>query len=140
MALDVYLQPTPVIPSSRSVGEHVVSIEGTGRDQNDGYFWFLYPLFNDLAKRTGQRIDLFGDAAFAGDTLDELEQTLVSARALVDAQPDVWERVVKVQKKSVWGEERQQLNKQQMFVLLEKLEGAVREAKATGKYVIFFGD
>lgn len=141
MALDVYIQPGPEIPPNRSVGEYIFSIEGSGRGENDGYFWFLFPLFNDLAKLTGQRIDLYGDAAFTGDALEALEQTLASARVLVDAQPDTWERVFKHHsKKTGWREERQLINKQQMIVLLEKLEGAVRKAKAAGRFVIFFGD
>ena len=140
MALDVYIQPGPELPPNRHIAEHVVSIEGSGRGENPGCFWFLYPLFNDLAKRTGQRIDLYGDAAFWGETLDALEETLTRAHSLVDAQSDTWQVRTSIQIRPVRQEIYETISKQQMNVLLEKLDGAVRQAKATGVCVIFFGD
>ena len=36
---------------------------------DDGYYWFLYPMFESLFAETGQFIDLYGYALFAGADL-----------------------------------------------------------------------
>src|SRR5690242_164161 len=59
-------------------------------DDTGGYYWFLHPLFCSLAEKTGQYIDLYGDAEFRGDDLQSLRQTLVEARQLVETQPERW--------------------------------------------------
>lgn len=140
MALDVYIQPSPEMPPNRDTGEHIVSIEGHGRGENAGYYWFLYPLFKDLTKQTGQHIDLYGNAVFGGDTLDALEKTLALAHLLVDAQLDNWEVRTGIRIKPMVQEVYAVIDKQEMNILLAKLEGAVRQAKSTGAYVSFFGD
>src|SRR4051812_32375630 len=58
---------------------------------DDGYYWFLHPLFEELRVVTGEYIDLYGDAAFIGPDLDALERMLSAARRLVEAQPEFWE-------------------------------------------------
>jgi hypothetical protein len=60
-------------------------------DDNIGYYWFLYPLIEDLAKQTGQMIDLYRDASFVGNHLSSLDKMLKDARVLVKGQPASWE-------------------------------------------------
>ena len=57
---------------------------------DDGYYWFLYPLFEKLFTETGQFIDLYGYALFAGADLQALSRMLDEARTLVEAQPNSW--------------------------------------------------
>lgn len=59
--------------------------------EDDGYYWFLHPLFERLRTETGQYIDLYGDASFGEANLSALEQVLKEARALVESQPVAWE-------------------------------------------------
>jgi len=85
MSLEIGLagsQPDPF-----SAAEYVVSLDA---DENGGYYCFLRPLLDQLAEKTGQRIDLYEDAEFRGDDLLVLRQTLVEARRLVADQPVRW--------------------------------------------------
>src|SRR4051812_44751913 len=59
--------------------------------EDDGYYWFLHPLLERLAGETGQYIDLYGYALFAGADLLALGRMLADARRLVEAQPESWE-------------------------------------------------
>jgi hypothetical protein len=59
--------------------------------KNEGYYWFLYPLFEALAGRTGQMIDLYGYAIFGPAQLDGLERMIADARLRVATMPDSWD-------------------------------------------------
>src|SRR5829696_9132664 len=59
-------------------------------DEDGGYYWFLYPFFDRLARETGQFIDLYGVAEFRGDDLDALRQVVRDARLDAAARPDRW--------------------------------------------------
>ena len=67
-----------------SAAEYMVLLDG---DENGGYYWFLRPLLDRLAEKTGQIIDLYEDAEFRGDDLPVLRSTLVEARRLVADRP-----------------------------------------------------
>jgi hypothetical protein len=59
--------------------------------EDDGYYWFLYPLFERLAARTGQMIDLYDGATFSGPALADLRATVSEAMRLVATMPDEWD-------------------------------------------------
>ena len=140
MSLDVYIQPSFGWPLVGTEFEAVCSLTwGRGGDV-DGYYWFLWPLFKDLAKQTGQLVDLYGDAFFCGEDLDALAQILVHAHGLVNVQPDIWEVHIGTQLQPVRRELYSTVNKQQMVVLLDRLEAAIHRAKNTEAYVSFIGD
>ena len=135
MALDVYVQPTADMPRISDDYEHICSFI-----DNEGYYWFLYPLFEKLKEETGEYIDLCGAAIFGGNGLDALARTVNTARKRVAEQPEVWEVVTGIITEPVHEEIRLTVNKQQMVMLLDKLEDAVDHAKATRSYVTFWGD
>ena len=58
---------------------------------DDGYYWFLHTLFEDLAKVTGQYIDQYGDASFSGENLVPMEEMLKRASKLIASQPATWD-------------------------------------------------
>ena len=119
----------------RRANEYVCSFD------NEGYYWLLYPMLKDLAEQTGQLIDLYGLAIFADDALDALEQTLIAAHALVDAQPDVWHVRTGIRMKPLpVSEIHSEVDKQQMNAWLESIEVEVHKAKIAGNYVVFYGD
>jgi len=70
-----------------STAEYLVSLDD---HENGGYYWFLRPLLEQLAEKTGQMIDPHEDAVFRGDDLPVLRDTLVDARRLVADQPERW--------------------------------------------------
>ncbi len=83
MPLDIGLAgPRPGPPSAEGP---VVKFYDCDKDDDDtgGYYWFLHPLFHRLAEKTGQYIDLYGDAEFRGDDLQLFREILVEARQLV---------------------------------------------------------
>lgn len=59
--------------------------------EDDGYYWFLHPLFENLEAETGQYIDLYGGASFGGEKLLSLERMLRAARELIESQPTTWQ-------------------------------------------------
>jgi len=107
---------------------------------DDGYYWFLHPLFGELWTATGQYIDLYGDAAFTGPDLDALERTLTTARGLVEGQPESWEVHTGTQTAPVRREVYRPVERAQFLRLLRVLEQVIERARQTGRAVVCFGD
>lgn len=135
MPLDVYVQSEPELPRAGGDYEYFCSFH-----DDEGYYWFLHPLFDELRAETGEYIDLYGGAVFKGVTLDALARTIDNARIFVNAQPDRWDVVTGIRMGLVPREIHSTVEKPQMMTLLEKLEEAVNKAKAVGAYVTFWGD
>jgi hypothetical protein len=57
---------------------------------DDGYYWFLYPFWVELRERTGQYVDLYGNASFSGAALDVFRAVLAKACKVVRDQPESW--------------------------------------------------
>lgn len=136
MSLDVHIQANPGPPRVGGAHKFVCAFD------DNGYYWFLYPLFERLAEETGQWIDLYDGAVFGGETLDALARTLASARSLVEVQPAVWEVISGIRSVPVPVPEevRCRIEKAKMIALLDGLEAGVRRARETGTYITFFGD
>jgi hypothetical protein len=56
---------------------------------DDGYYWYLYPLFEDLYTATGNMIDLYGDARFERHHFSRLRRMLAEACEKIDQQPAI---------------------------------------------------
>src|SRR4051794_35152256 len=89
--------------------------------EDDGYYWFLTPLFGELALKTGQYVDLYGDACFKGKTLDEFKRALSDARRLVNGKPDRWRVHVGTQTLPKYKELYRTVVKSDFLKLLRKL-------------------
>src|SRR5260221_400897 len=61
---------------------------------DDGYYWFCYPYFEDLARQTGELIDLYGGAWFSGTQLEELDRTLTLIVEKARAMPNEWDECI----------------------------------------------
>ena len=107
---------------------------------NDGYYWFLYPLIESLTACTGQWIDLYGDAKFAGDDLLALGRMLTEARRRVDAQPETWEVHIGTQTHPVVRELFSTVHRDEFMKLFDRWERVIERAKETGRSVVCFGD
>src|SRR5689334_6787844 len=59
--------------------------------EDDGYYWFLHPQWEELAAKTGKYIDLYGDAEFEGDSLRSLLQIVNVAMQRVEKMPNSWD-------------------------------------------------
>jgi hypothetical protein len=91
--------------------------------EDGALYWFLHPLFVTLATRTGQYVDLYGDASFSGEQLSALEEMLTVAKELAEAQPESWEVHVGTQVAPVQKELFQRLDR-------EALPGSARGMEA----------
>ena len=61
---------------------------------NEGVFWFLLPLFDDLANSHGKRIDLYGDVEFRLSELALIDRLIQSARSRCAEMPNSWNQSV----------------------------------------------
>jgi hypothetical protein len=106
----------------------------------DGYYCFLRPLWERLRSETGQYIDLYGDASFAGEELAALGRALTEARRLVEAQPKAWSVHIGTQMSPEHRELCCQVQKVAMLALLDRLAAVVARARHLGRSVVCLGD
>ena len=135
MALDAYLQEDKNFPKTRE--NCFISFE------DDGYYWFLFEFFKDLANQTGQMIDLYNDAFFEDRNLDLLNQTIQRAKTEILNKPEAWEEFIGtiVHKGEGKAEKRfSVVHKKELEIILAKLEKAIIKAKARNLGLFFFGD
>jgi len=116
--------------------------------EDDGYYWFLYPLFEKLAKTTGELIDLYGRAVFQAGSLEALQQTLSTAKALIEAQPTTWQVQVALLGPAssircrIPGRSglHQQVERGQFINLLAQFQRILERARELGLPVVCSGD
>jgi hypothetical protein len=87
MGLDIRLVSAP----SRGTSAPALVFE------DDGYYWFLHPLFERLREETGKYIDLYGGALFSRNDWPRLRALLREAEAMANRQPVKWEVCVGTQ-------------------------------------------
>lgn len=58
---------------------------------DDGCYWFLGPFLDELAMRTGRRIDLRGDCRFTGTHVREFKAVIAQALAMARTRPATFE-------------------------------------------------
>ncbi|HZT83039.1 MAG TPA: hypothetical protein VFA26_22605, partial [Gemmataceae bacterium] len=92
------------------------------------------------AARTGQYIDLYGDASFAGRPLAALKEMLSEARRLAEAQPESWDVHVGTQVSPVRQELYRRLDRDGLLELLTAWGRVVERAEQLGRPVVCFGD
>lgn len=78
MAVDLHIIPTP---DTDDLTLHFA---------DDGPYWWLQPTFQKLAQRTGQMIDLYGDAYFTPDLLPAFKHSITEAQQQVQHKPEYW--------------------------------------------------
>ena len=125
MALDIYLSDT----HSKEVFFEA-----------DGYYFFLYPLFEDLAQQTGQMIDLYNDALFENASLQNLKSTLEKAKQLIQAQPDEWDVVTGWTDQTKKTPTHDKVSKERFQKLLDEFSQLVDTAIKAGKPIKCVGD
>ena len=126
-----------------------VSIEPSVSLENDGYYWYLHPILEDLRAATGQYIDLYGDASFTGENRRALEAALKSVRLLIQLQSDKWnvcigQQLVPYDKltrsRPHLREVMASVEKSQFLSILNQLDAVVTRAKQLNSPVVCFGD
>ncbi len=123
-----------------AAGKPPIPIEPILTLDDDGYYWFLHPLFEELRAATGQYIDLYGNATFTGANLDALDGILSAAQRLVELQPECWEVHIGTQVLPVQKEIYKPVKRTEFFRLLGLWEHVLERARQTGHPVVCFGD
>jgi hypothetical protein len=136
MSLDIGLAGSER-PDPLTRAEPVVSFDD---DENGGYYWFLHPLFCNLAKETGQYIDLYGDAEFRGNDRRLLRETLLEARRQVATQPEQWFVHVGTQTAPTTRDLLKQVDRATFLRLIDSLIALVDRSVETGLPVVCLGD
>lgn len=134
MALNMYIQPKAEIPRVGGIYEIVMAFE------DDGYYHFLFPLFQHLKQKTGQDIDLYGNATFSGLHLDDLKETIEAAKQLLVSQPKTWRVLIGTRISPTHQKIYSTVDKHQMNKVLNTMMEAIEKAKADGSYITFWGD
>jgi hypothetical protein len=107
---------------------------------DDGYYWFLHPLFEQLRTATGLYIDLYGDAAFNVHELNLLERMLSTARSLVEQQSESWEVHTGSQIYPVRKEVYKVVERAEFLRLLCRWEQVLERVRQTGRLLVCYGD
>jgi hypothetical protein len=106
---------------------------------DDGYYWYLYPLFEELHSQTGEMIDLYGDALFKGETLLSLQRIVQKALEIVRKQPPEWEVLI-----GWYGVSQEQIfskvSKETFVSLPERFEHLIDRAIQENEFVVCLGD
>jgi hypothetical protein len=131
MALEVYLS------SFKEVDNKAKCLDLSFDD--NGYYWYMYPFFEEIGKSHGLMIDLYGDAKFFGGNLNILEEQIVKISESIENQPKEWK--VKIGEEYPGKKELFDLvNKKQFEKLIQKILHSISIAKKEDKYLIFIGD
>lgn len=107
---------------------------------DDGYYWFLHPLFTQLAEQTGQYIDLYGNAYFEGTRISPLQEVLTQARQQVEKQPGTWRVSIGFQTHPEYKETFEEVNQAIFLERLSQWENLVALARQQSLGVVCFGD
>lgn len=115
-------------------------------DLDEEYFWYVSPLFEKLSEETGEMIGLYDDAAFGGESLIKLGETVDEAMRLVEDQPTEWQVLighgveVNDQGEHIPKEIYSEVSRGRFISLLKSFKDVITRAKQRGEYVVFIGD
>jgi hypothetical protein len=114
--------------------------EGAISFDDDGYFWFLYPIFQEIYTKTGEMIDLYEVTIFKGDNLLLLQEAIEKGLNLVENQPLEWDVHIGTQYYPIQQELYSTVVKQDFLNLLHTFQKLVRRAINNGETLICYGD
>jgi len=108
--------------------------------ENDGYYWFLHPLFEAMHQRIGIYIDLYGDAEFAAENIKQLESLLDKASEMVAVESDIWNVCIGTQTHPVKKDLFCRVSKKEFDSKLKTLREMAAEVRKKSAKLIFVGD
>lgn len=129
MALDVWIGNWNKLGSRR-----VASFEP------EAYYWFMYPMFEELATSHGKSIDLYDGCEFHPDELKLIEELVSKAEEFGRLQPDRFRvhvgTVCEPRERKLYEE----INRDAYLEFLATLRSAAQRCLDTGKSLHFYGD
>ena len=112
----------------------------TVRFDDDGYYWFLDPLFEQVYAQTGKRIDLHGRAEFNAAQLSVLQTVIQQGREFVQQLPERWAVPAHLRRSSTPEPLRMTVTKQQFLSLFEQFDHLIAQAIAQHEHIVCIGD
>lgn len=129
MALDVWIGDWNKLGSRR-----VASFEP------EAYYWFMYPMFEELAASHGKCIDLYDGCEFQSDEIALVEELISKAEELGRRQPDRFRvhvgTVCEPQERELYEE----IDRDSYLEFLATLQSAAKRCLETGNSLHFYGD
>jgi hypothetical protein len=107
---------------------------------DDGYYWYLYPFFEELRKRTGINIDLYGDAMFNRGNLNQLETVITKVCDRLKNEPDTWSVSSGMQTHPVKRVLFSKVTKKEFESKLKLLSEMIDTVKSSDAILTFCGD
>ncbi len=108
--------------------------------ENDGYYWFLQPLFARLRDECGKSLDLYGDTQFTRDDFPRLRALLHEAERLARRQPRTWEVHLGTQLRPAKREVRRTVDRDRLLELIAAFRALVDAADELGGTLECIGD
>ena len=110
------------------------------RLKDDGYYWFLYPLFEQVYAQTGKRIDLHGRAEFTTAQLLILQTVIQQGREFVQQLPETWAVPSRLRRCPTPAPSNMTVTKQQFLSLFEQFDYLITQAIAQQEHIMCIGD
>lgn len=108
--------------------------------EDDGYYWFLHPLFEKMASSIGFYIDLYGSAQLKDANIAQFELLLKEAYAMVSEKTDYWEVHTGTETYPIKKEIYNKISKLHLINKLDILSSMASEVKKGNSKMVFEGD
>ncbi|MEM1108687.1 MAG: hypothetical protein AAGH99_08360 [Planctomycetota bacterium] len=132
MGLDIGLAENP--------GGAFIETEPSLCLEDDGYFAFINEHIGDKHIKFDQRLDSYGDAAFAGIQIKDLQKRIQNLHSVASRQPEEWSQKVGDQIYPECKEIRQTLERQILLDLLDTLLNIIDRSIETNLTIVCYGD
>ena len=107
---------------------------------DDGYYWFLHPLFERLRAESGKYIDLYGDARFTRDDCPRLHALLTEAELMARHQPQTWEVRVGTRIEPIRKNLYRTVNRAELLKLIATFRAMIDAIEKLGGHLECIGD
>ncbi len=107
---------------------------------DDGYYWFMYDFFLQLAQATSQLVDLYGYAVFEPNKILQLKATIQKIELAVTLQPEIFPVTIGKRAEPVKKDLIVQLERQPFLEFLHDLLDLADLAQREKLFLVFCGD
>ena len=108
---------------------------------DDGYYWWLYPFFKQLAEQTGEMVDLYGDAIFGLPKIPDFRRMVAEARQRIESMPERWDVQTGIlHGATIPSPVYSSVDRQSFLDLLNRLDCLIAKATRTGRSIVCLGD
>ena len=108
--------------------------------EDDGYYWYLHPLFETMHQQIGIYIDLYGDAEFTTGNINQLESIIENATEMIAVEPESWDVCIGTQTHPVKKKLFSKVTKKGFNKRLKTLKEMIAEVRNNSAKLLFVGD